>query len=71
MTTFNFFLFYRPQYANNKKSKSFMGFGAFNLMKRSVYEQIGTTKALRLCVNDDIQLGKQIKKKSDFHKTLH
>ena len=32
-------------------------------MKRAVYEQIGTYKALRLCVDDDIQLGKQIKKR--------
>lgn len=63
MTTFNFFVFYRPQFAGDKKSKSSMGLGAFNLVKKSVYEQIGTYQIIRHCVDDDIQLGRQIKRR--------
>ena len=39
-----------------------MGVGAFNLIRRSAYEAIGTYEKLRLEVVDDIKLGESIKK---------
>ena len=38
-----------------------MGVGAFNLVRRSTYEAVGTYKALRMEVLDDMKLGKVIK----------
>jgi hypothetical protein len=38
-----------------------MGVGAFNLVRRSVYDAIGTYQALRYEVLDDMKLGKLIK----------
>jgi hypothetical protein len=38
-----------------------MGVGAFNLIRRSVYESVGTYKALRMEVLDDMKLGKVVK----------
>jgi len=38
-----------------------MGVGAFNLIRRSTYEAIGTYEALRMEVLDDMKLGKLVK----------
>ena len=38
-----------------------MGVGAFNCIRRSVYEAIGTYQALRMEVLDDMKLGKVVK----------
>ncbi len=43
------------------KSKDHMGIGAFNLVRRSTYEAVGTYQALRFEVVDDMKLGKVIK----------
>ena len=39
------------------------GIGAFNLVRKSVYEQAGTHRSLALSPDDDLKLGKQIVKK--------
>jgi glycosyltransferase involved in cell wall biosynthesis len=52
----------RPWKARDPKARDHMGVGAFNLLRRSAYEQIGTYEALRLEVVDDIKLGETIKK---------
>jgi hypothetical protein len=39
-----------------------MGVGAFNLVRRRVYEAVGTYRALRMEVLDDMKLGKVVKK---------
>ncbi|MBI3474132.1 MAG: glycosyltransferase [Acidobacteria bacterium] len=44
------------------KADDHMGVGAFNLVRRSTYDAIGTYKALRMEVLDDMKLGKVIKK---------
>src|SRR6185369_11163153 len=44
------------------KAHDHIGVGAFNLIRRSAYEAIGTYKALRLEVVDDLTLGETIKK---------
>jgi len=38
-----------------------MGVGAFNLIRRSVYESVGRYEALRMEVLDDMKLGKVVK----------
>ncbi len=56
------FLFgHRPWKVADPKSRDHMGVGAFNLVRRSVYESVGTYKALRMEVLDDMKLGKVIK----------
>jgi len=43
--------------ANRDTGKRHMGFGAFNLVRSSVYRQCGGYEALRLTVLDDVKLG--------------
>jgi glycosyltransferase involved in cell wall biosynthesis len=59
---YGFSVFKRPWTANNDQSrKGGMGIGAFNLIKRDVYEQIGTHKEIRNRPDDDLKLGQVIK----------
>jgi glycosyltransferase involved in cell wall biosynthesis len=50
-----------PSGVINPKSKTYMGVGAFQLLKRSVYESSGTHKRLAMEVIDDMKLGKLVK----------
>jgi glycosyltransferase involved in cell wall biosynthesis len=43
--------------ANRDRPKSFIGIGAFNLMRVAAYQQCGGYEALRLTVVDDVKLG--------------
>jgi hypothetical protein len=43
------------------KTRDHIGVGAFNLVRRSAYDAVGTYKALRMEVLDDMKLGKVIK----------
>jgi glycosyltransferase involved in cell wall biosynthesis len=52
---------HRPWKVADPKSKDHMGVGAFNMVRRSVYERIGTYERLRMEVLDDMKLGKVIK----------
>ena len=52
---------HRPWKVADPKSKDHMGVGAFNLVRRSTYEAVGTYEALRMEVLDDMKLGKVIK----------
>jgi glycosyltransferase involved in cell wall biosynthesis len=52
---------HRPWKVADPKAKDHIGVGAFNLVRRSVYEAIGTHAALRFEVVDDMKLGKLIK----------
>lgn len=58
---FGFHYFKRPHLANNDRSSVAMGVGAFNLIKRTAYETIGTHKAIAFRPDDDLQIGIQIK----------
>src|SRR6185436_462229 len=42
---------------NRDRPKSFMGFGAFNLVRATAYRQCGGYEALRLTIVDDVKLG--------------
>jgi glycosyltransferase involved in cell wall biosynthesis len=50
-----------PHRASNPKSGFYVGVGAFQLLRRSVYEASGTHRRLAMEVVDDMKLGKIIK----------
>ena len=52
---------HRPWKVADPKSRDHIGVGAFNLVRRSAYDAVGTYKALRMEVLDDMKLGKVIK----------
>ncbi|WP_421379422.1 glycosyltransferase [Bacillus salacetis] len=58
---FGFSYFKRPWKANDRTSPVGMGIGAFNLITRSAYKEIGTHERLRNRPDDDLQLGVKIK----------
>ena len=51
----------RPWRAKNPRSKGYIGVGAFQLIRRSTYEAIGTHRRLAMEVVDDMKLGKLVK----------
>ena len=55
------FLLFKPWLAANPQSKRFMGVGAFNMVRRLAYEQVGGHAAIKTHPIDDIMLGKIIK----------
>jgi glycosyltransferase involved in cell wall biosynthesis len=52
---------HRPWKVADPKTKDHMGVGAFNLVRRSAYEGVGTYERLRMEVLDDMKLGKVVK----------
>jgi hypothetical protein len=52
----------RPWKVRDPEARDHIGVGAFNLIRRSAYNQIGTYETLRLEVVDDLKLGEAIKK---------
>src|SRR5579863_4194160 len=52
---------HRPWKVADPKTKDHMGVGAFNLIRRSVYDALGGYEALRFEVLDDMKLGKLVK----------
>ncbi len=52
----------RPWKVRDPRSRDYIGVVAFNLIRRSAYEAIGTYEKLRLEVVDDLKLGESIKK---------
>jgi len=52
---------HRPWKVADPKTKDHMGVGAFNLIRRRVYDALGTYQALRFEVLDDMKLGKIVK----------
>lgn len=53
---------HRPWKVAEPDTDDHMGVGAFNMVRRQVYEAIGTYEALRMEVLDDMKLGKVVKK---------
>lgn len=51
----------RPWQVSDPKSKVYMGVGAFQMIRRSTYEAIGTHRRLAMEVLDDMKLGKLVK----------
>lgn len=52
---------HRPWKVADPSTNDHMGVGAFNLVRRRVYEAVGTYQALRMEVLDDMKLGKVVK----------
>ncbi len=52
----------RPWKIRDPEARDHVGAGAFNLIRRSAYQAIGTYEKLRLEVVDDLKLGESIKK---------
>src|SRR5579864_1406383 len=52
---------HRPWKVADPNTKDHMGIGAFNLIRRRVYDAVGTYQALRFEVVDDMKLGKIVK----------
>jgi len=52
---------HRPWKVADPKARDHMGIGAFNMVRRSVYDAVGTYRALRMEVLDDMKLGKVVK----------
>ena len=51
-----------PLESRGSQHDDHMGVGAFNLVRRRVYDAVGTYQALRMEVLDDMKLGKVVKK---------
>jgi len=52
---------HRPWKVADPKTKDHTGVGAFNMIRRTTYEALGTYQALRFDVLDDMKLGKVVK----------
>jgi glycosyltransferase involved in cell wall biosynthesis len=50
-----------PYQVSNPNSRCYVGVGAFQILKRSAYETIGTHRRLAMEVVDDMKLGKLVK----------
>jgi glycosyltransferase involved in cell wall biosynthesis len=53
---------HRPWKVADPQSRDAIGVGAFNLIRRDVYEKLGTYERLRMAVLDDMKLGEVVKK---------
>jgi glycosyltransferase involved in cell wall biosynthesis len=52
---------HRPWKVADPDARDHMGVGAFNMVRRPVYDAVGTYQALRMEVLDDMKLGKVVK----------
>jgi cellulose synthase/poly-beta-1,6-N-acetylglucosamine synthase-like glycosyltransferase len=58
-----FFAFlFKPWKVKDPRSSRFVGIGAFNLVRKEVYLAVGTHQAIAMRPDDDLKLGKLIKK---------
>lgn len=57
-----FLLYLRPWRARNPRSRAFIGIGAFNLVRASVYRAVGGHARIALRPDDDLMLGKLVKR---------
>lgn len=56
-----FFTYFRPWKAKDPDSRAYIGVGAFNLIRASVYHDIGTLQRIAMRPDDDVKLGKLVK----------
>lgn len=57
-----FAMFTRPWKARDPRSKHHVGVGAFNLVRAASYRRMGTHRAIAMRPDDDVKLGKLVKK---------
>ena len=63
-------LMFRPWKVGDPQSNSFVGIGAFNMVRRDVYNQVGGHSSIRMHPIDDIMLGKIIKRNGKSQQCL-
>ena len=67
MFTSSFAIFFaayaRPWKAKDPKSRAYIGIGAFNMVRASAYRAAGTHRAIAMRPDDDMKLGKLLKRK--------
>jgi len=51
----------RPWKVRDPQARDFVGVGAFNLIRRSAYNAVGTFQKIRMAVVDDLKLGEIVK----------
>ena len=61
----------RPWNARNPNSDSHVGIGAFNLVRRETYDAVGGHAPIRLRPDDDMMLGKLVKKSGYTQDLVH
>ena len=67
-----FFLLYaRPWKARDPNSRHHIGVGAFNLIRSAVYRAVGTHRAIAMRPDDDLKLGKLVKKQGFRQDVVH
>ncbi|WP_425615992.1 glycosyltransferase family 2 protein [Anatilimnocola sp. NA78] len=66
-----FTLFVKPWLIRNPNSPAHVGIGAFNLIRASVYEKIGRHEPIRMRPDDDMKLGKIVKKNGFRQDLVH
>lgn len=62
MFTIVFSLFTRPWKVTDPRSPAHVGVGAFNLVRADAYRRMGTHQAIAMRPDDDLKLGKLVKK---------
>lgn len=66
-----FSLYARPWKARDPKSRYHIGIGAFNLIRADAYRAIGTHRAIAMRPDDDLKLGKLVKKHGFRQDAVH
>lgn len=66
-----FTLHIKPWKLRDPKSPAHVGIGAFNLIRKRVYEQVGTHQAIAMRPDDDLKLGRLVKKHGFVHDVLN
>jgi cellulose synthase/poly-beta-1,6-N-acetylglucosamine synthase-like glycosyltransferase len=66
-----FALYIKPWKLRDPKSPAHVGIGAFNLIRADVYRAIGTHQAIAMRPDDDVKLGKLVKKHGYLHDVLN
>ena len=60
--TIMFSFFTRPWKVRDRRSRAHVGIGAFNLVRADTYRRVGTHRAIAMRPDDDVKLGKLVKK---------
>jgi glycosyltransferase involved in cell wall biosynthesis len=58
-----FSMYARPWKARDPRSRRYIGVGAFNLLRAETYRAIGTHRAIAMRPDDDLKLGKLVKRR--------
>ncbi|MGI9050087.1 MAG: glycosyltransferase [Rubrobacteraceae bacterium] len=60
--TLAFMVYQRPWRVRDPRARDHLGVGAFNLLRREVYDEVGGHRKIALRPDDDVRLGKLVKR---------